>query len=163
VGKKGKGIKKESNLSSREVKIKRENTERDIKKKIKTEIKKEDKDCEDTKMEIKKEDKDCEGWEEMHQEESARPSTPPVPAPAAQTHKRQLSFPSPQQPRPKAPVPPKTPPRRNTPELSTLTSDSDEEENDTENNEDKAPPALNTRTRAAVKGKAEAKKGGLKK
>ena len=142
----------------KQVKIKTEDDEKEIKTEFKKEIKKE------IKTEIKKEPKNWEGLEET--EELPRPSTPPTAGPAAQTRKRLLSLSSPQQlPRPNAPVPPKTPPRQGTSEVLVPLTDvsegeHEEEEGGEEEEEDQSPPARSIR--AKVKGKGKAKKGGRK-
>jgi hypothetical protein len=159
---KGKGKGKASGLSSKQVKIKKEDAEKEIKKEVKKEIKREIK--KEIKTEIKKEPESWKGWEET--EELLRPSTPPTPGPATQTQKRPRSLSSPPQlPRPKAPVPPKTPERQGTSDdaievLVPMTDISEEEEEGEEEEEDQSPPARSTR--AKVKGKGKAKKGGRK-
>jgi len=160
VGKKGK---KGFDFSSKQVKVKKEDTEKEVKKEIKKEVK----EIKEVKKEIKTENESGNEWEEIRQEEPARPSTPPASGPATQTQKRPLSLSSPQPlPRPKAPVPPETPPRQgicdNAIELSEPMSDNvGEEEEGEKEGKDQAPPAQGTMP--AAKGKAKAKKRGLKK
>ena len=125
-------------MSSKQVKIKREDTEK----------------------KIMKEDESWEGWGEICQEESARPSTPPVPGRAAQTHKRPLSLTSPEQPpRPIAPVLPETPPRQKVLEVLELGEEEEEGKEEEEKKEDQAPPSQNTRATAYSKGESRDKEG----
>jgi hypothetical protein len=103
-------------LSSKQVKVKRTNTGKEIKREVKTEIKEEVKKGMkmEVKKEIKKEDESWEGCGEIRQEELTRPCTP-APSPSKQTQKRLRSLSSPQQlPRPEAPAPPVTPRRKGT-------------------------------------------------